>query len=163
MASDMTRWDMQMGLELMMTVLPPALAGVESISGIGAGWEGASSLEMMVIGNEVFEDLSRLMRGIDVDEDRLAVDLIDKVGHMGNFLSEAHTMEHVRKEEIRISPLWDKRTSDRAAKEGFKPIQEAARDRVRSILKEHVPEPLDRDIERDIERVLRAAQKTLLK
>ena len=163
MASDMTRWDMQMGFELMMTVLPPALAGAESLSGIGGGWEGASSLEMMVIGNEVFEDVFRIMRGIDVDDGRLAVGLIDKVGHMGNFLAQAHTMEHVRSEEVRISSLWDKRTSDRAAKEGFKPIQEAARNRVRSILKEHVPEPLDRDIERDVERVLRAAQKTLLK
>ena len=82
---------------------------------------------------------------------------------MGNFLAQAHTMEHVRNEEVRISSLWDKRTSDRAAKEGFKPLQETAKDRVRSILKEHVPDPLDRDIERDIERVLRAAQKTLLK
>jgi trimethylamine--corrinoid protein Co-methyltransferase len=163
MASDMTRWDMQMGLELMMTVLPPALAGAESLSGIGGGWEGASSLEMMVIGNEVFSDVSRIMRGIDVDDGRLAVGLIDKVGHMGNFLAQAHTMEHVRKEEVRISSLWDKRTSDRAAKEGFKPLQESAKDRVRSILKEHVPDPLDRDIERDIERVLRNAQKTLLK
>jgi trimethylamine--corrinoid protein Co-methyltransferase len=162
MASDMTRWDMQMGLELMMTVLPPAFAGAESISGIGAGWEGASSLEMMVIGNEVFEDVSRLMRGIDVDDDRLAVGLIDKVGHMGNFLSQAHTMEHVRKEEIRISSLWDKRTSDRAAKDGFRPIQEAARERVKKILDEHVPEPLDRDIERAVGQALRDARKTLL-
>jgi trimethylamine:corrinoid methyltransferase-like protein len=72
-------------------------------------------------------------------------------------------MEHVRKQEIRISSLWDKRTSDRAAKEGFRPLLETAKDRVRSILKEHAPDPLDRDIERDIERVLRAAQKTLLK
>ena len=163
MASDITRWDMQMGLELMMTVLPPALAGAEGLSGIGGGWEGASSLEMMVIGNEVFNDVFRIMRGIDVDDGRLAVGLIDKVGHMGNFLAQAHTMEHVRNEEIRVSSLWDKRTSDRAAKEGFKPLQETAKDRVRSILKEHVPDPLDRDIESDIERVLRAAQKTLLK
>jgi trimethylamine--corrinoid protein Co-methyltransferase len=163
MASDMTRWDLQMGLELVMTVLPPALAGAEGLSGLGTGWEGASSLEMMVIGNEVFEDVSRLMRGFDVDDGRLAVDMIDKVGHMGNFLSQAHTMEHVRRGEVRISSLWDKRTSDRALKEGLKPLQEAAKDRVRSILKEHVPEPLDRDIERDIERVMKDAQKTLLK
>jgi trimethylamine--corrinoid protein Co-methyltransferase len=162
MASDMTRWDMQMGLELMMTVLPPALAGAESLSGIGGGWEGASSLEMMVIGNEVFNDVFRIMRGIDVDDSTLAVGLIDKVGHMGNFLAQAHTMEHVRKEEIRISSLWDKRTSDRAAKDGFRPIQEAARDRVNKILDEHVPEPLDRDIEKAVDQVLRDARKTLL-
>jgi trimethylamine--corrinoid protein Co-methyltransferase len=162
MASDMTRWDMQMGLELMMTVLPPALAGAESLSGLGAGWEGASSLEMMVIGNEVFEDVFRIMRGIDVDDGRLAVGLIDKVGHMGNFLAQAHTMEYVRKEEVRVSSLWDKRTSDRAAKEGFRPIQEAARERVKKMLDEHVPEPLDRDVEKAVGQVLRDARKTLL-
>lgn len=81
---------------------------------------------------------------------------------MGNFLAQAHTLEHVRNEEVRISSLWDKRTSDRAAKEGFRPIQEAARERVKEILDEHVPDPLDRDVEKAVGQVLRDARKTLL-
>jgi len=109
MASDVTRWDMQMGFEQMMTGLVPALAGAEGISGIGTGWEGASSYEMMVIGNEIFSDISRIIRGIDVDGLNLETELIDKVGHMGSFLGERHTLDVLRTGELRISSLWDRR------------------------------------------------------
>lgn len=163
MSSDITRWDMQMGLEFMMTGLVPALAGAESISGIGGGWEGASSLEMMVIGNEVFYDISRLLQGFQVDDHTMGLDIIDKVGHMGEFLAERHTMDNLHGGELRISSLWDKRTSGRAMKEGFKPIQEMARDHVRKILKEHTREPLDRDVLRAMDAVMDDAAKALVR
>jgi trimethylamine--corrinoid protein Co-methyltransferase len=163
MSSDITRWDMQMGFEQMMTALMPALAGAESLTGLGSGWDGASSLEMMVINNEVFNDLARILRGIRVDQESLALDLIDKVGHMGNFLAEPHTIDNLRKGELQVSSLWDKRNHERAAKEGFRPIQETARDHVRRLLREHEPEPLDRDVESGIEQVIKEATKTLLR
>ena len=163
MASDITRWDMQMGYEQMMTALIPALAGAESISGLGSGWEGASSLEMMVINNEVFNDISRIIRGIRTDELRLDTELIDKVGHMGSFLGERHTMDNIRKGEVRVSSLWDRRSSEKAAKEGFKPIQDTAKDVVRKTLLEHQPEPLDRNVARGIEQVVKEAAKTFLR
>lgn len=163
MSSDITRWDMQMGLEFMMTGLVPALAGAESISGVGGGWEGASSLEMMVIGNEVFHDISRLLQGFQVDDQTMGLDIIDKVGHMGGFLAERHTMDNLRRGELRISSLWDKRTSGRATKEGFKPIQETAREHVRKILKEHTPEPLDGDVVRAMDAVVNEAAKALVR
>jgi trimethylamine--corrinoid protein Co-methyltransferase len=162
-ASDVTRWDMQMGLENMMTVMLPALAGAESLSGLGCGWDGASSLEMMVIGNEIFDDVARMLRGIRIDEGSLAVDLVDKVGHMGNFLSERHTIDSIREGELRVPKLWDKRGSERAAREGYKPLQETARDVVRKLLEEHEPEPLDRDVVRGIEQVVKDASRTLLR
>lgn len=161
-SSDITRWDMQIGSEQMMTGLIPALAGAESISGIGGGWEGASSLELMVTGDELFSDIARIIEGVRVDEDSLATGLIDKVGHMGSFLSEPHTMACLRQGEVRVSPLWDKRGSERAAKEGFRSTQEAARDRVRRILEEHRPEPLDRDVDAAVSRVVKEASRALV-
>jgi len=163
MSSDITRWDMQMGLEFMMTGLVPALAGAESIAGVGGGWEGASSLEMMVIGNEVFHDISRILQGFQVDDRTLGLDVIDKVGHMGEFLAERHTMDNLRAGELRISDLWDKRTSGRATKEGFKPLQETARDQARKILKEHTPEPLDGDVVRAMDATVGEAAKLLVR
>ena len=163
MSSDITRWDMQMGFEQMMTGLIPALAGADSISGLGSGWGSASSLEMMVVNNEVFNDIARILNGIRIDEGSLAIDLIDKVGSMGSFLAEPHTMESIRDGEVRISSLWDKRSSDRVAKEGFKPIQETARDVVRRRIKEHEPEPMDRDVVNGIDQVIKEATRTFLR
>jgi trimethylamine--corrinoid protein Co-methyltransferase len=162
MTSEIPTWGVQMGLERMETILMPALGGAESVSGIGGGWEGASCLEMMVVDNEILNDIERLMRGIEVDEDHLALDIIEKVGPMGTFLSQPHTMDHLRKGEMRISDLWDKRTGERTSKEGTHDIREEARSRVRKILKEHTPEPLDRDVARDMDEVVRKASKALV-
>jgi trimethylamine--corrinoid protein Co-methyltransferase len=160
--TDANGWDMQIGLERMMAALPPALAGADNLSGIGGAWENAGSLEMAVIDDEVYEDVFRLVRGIDVDADRLALEVIDKVGPMGNFLAQRHTMKYLREGEMRNSPLWDKRTMDRALHEGIRPIQDAARDRVRTILQEHTVTPLDGDIDRELTHVVTEGGKRLL-
>lgn len=163
MTSDVAGWGLQMGLERMMTVLFPVLAGAESMSGIGGGWEGASSLEAMVIDNEIMNDVARLVRGIEVDEARLGLDVIDNVGHMGNFLAQRHTMEYLRRGEYRASGLWDKRTSQAVAREGSRSLLDVARERVRTILKEQTPKPLERDVERALSQVVKEAQRTLVR
>ncbi len=160
--TDANGWDLQIGLERMMAALPPALAGADNLSGIGGAWENASSLEMMVIDDEVYADVFRIVRGIDMDEDRLALDVIDKVGPMGNFLAQRHTMRYLREGEMRNSPLWDKRTGDKAASEGIRPIQDVARERARRLLADHVPTPLDPDVETELSRIVTEGSKRLL-
>lgn len=161
--TDANGWDLQMGLERMVAALPPALAGADNLSGIGGAWENCGSLAMMVLDDEVYADVFRLIRGIDVDEDRLALDLVDKVGPMGNFLAQRHTMKYLRGGEMRNSPLWDKRTMEKAKTEGLRPIQEVARERARQILKEYVPTPLDRDVREELARIVDAGGRELLR
>ena len=161
--TDANGWGLQMGLERMMAALPPALAGADNLSGIGGAWENCGSLAMMVIDDEAYADVDRLIRGIEVDEDRLALRLIDAVGPMGNFLAQRHTLKYLREGEMRNSPLWDKRTMDRAKAEGLRPIQEVAAERARRILSEHVPAPLDRDVRAELARVVDEGCKTLLR
>lgn len=155
--------DIQAGIERAMAALLPALAGADNLSGIGGGWENAASYEMLVIDNEIYSDVFRAVRGFDVNEETLAVDLIDKAGHMGNFLSFPHTMKFLKAGELRYSSLYDKRTAEKASKEGVRPLQDAAKDEVKRILKEHVPEPLDKDVERELSRVVKEAEKTLMR
>ncbi len=161
--TDANGWDLQIGLERMMAALPPALAGADNLSGIGGAWENAASLEMAVIDDEIYEDLFRMVRGIEVDQDRLALGVIDQVGPMGNFLAQRHTLKYLRAGEMRNSPLWDKRTMDRARQEGVRPLQDVARDRVRKILREHTVTPLEPDIDRELAGVMTEGGKRLLK
>lgn len=39
-----------------------------------------------------------IARGVEVNHDTLAVDVIDSVGQEGNFLTETHTLDHFKKE-----------------------------------------------------------------
>ncbi len=160
--TDVNSWDMQTGLERMQAALVPGLAGADSLSGMGGMWENACGFEMLVIDDEIYADVFRAIRGIEVDEEHLALDMIDKVGHMGNFLSQMHTMKHLKLGELRNSPLLDKRSFEKTHKEGFKALQAVARERARKILKEHQPTPLDKDIERRLDEVIKEESKKLL-
>ena len=161
--SDVNMWGMQMGLERMMTALLPAMAGADNLSGIGGAWDNAASYESLVIDNEIYSDVFRAVRGFDVNEETLALDIIDNVGHMGNFLAQPHTMKYLRKGELRISPLFDKRTAERIRKEGTRALHEVARDEVRRILKEHQPLPLEKDAEKELAKTVKEAEKKLMR
>ena len=161
--SDGNAMDMQMGIERTMAALLPAMAGADNLSGIGGAWEAAGSYEMLVIDDEIYSDVFRAVHGVEVDDERLALDVIDKVGHMGNYLAQPHTMKFLRLGELRYSSLYDKRSAEKAGKEGVRPLQDAARDVVKKILKEHQPMPLEKDQERDLDRVVKEASKSLMR
>lgn len=161
--SDGNMMDMQMGIERTVAALVPAMAGADNLSGMGGAWEAAGSYEMLVIDDEIYSDVFRVVRGVEVDTERLAVDVIDKVGHMGNYLAQPHTMKFLRMGELRYSSLYDKRSWEKAGKEGVRPLQDAARDAVKKILKEHQPMPLEKDQERDLEKVVKEASKSLMR
>lgn len=160
--TDDNAWSMQLGLERMMIALVPALAGADALSGIGGTWNNAGSFEMLIIDHEIYSQLFRLIQGIDVDDDRLALDVIDKVGPMGNYLSQAHTLRYIRAGELRLSPLFDKRPYERAMREGLRPLHEKARETAKKILKEHQVMPLDNDQDRYLSMVVKDAEKKLL-
>jgi len=159
--TDVHGWGVQTGLERMMAALLPAMAGADNLSGMGGMWGTSSGFEMLVIDNEIYADVFRAIKGIEVDDDRLAVDLIDKVGHMGNFLAQAHTMKYLKQGELRMSNLFDKRTSEKVAREGFKALQGAAKEVAKRLLKEHEVKPIEN--QRELDRVIKEEEKKLLR
>lgn len=159
--TDSPEWDVQVGIERMMSALFSAMSGADSMSGIGGAWDTCASSEMAVIDDEILANVFRCIGGMEVDDERIALDVIDAVGPMGNFLSQRHTMNHLRSGELRLSPLFDKRTAERAMREGFEPLNKRARAVVDRILAQHEPTPLDRDIDRDLSEIVREASRKL--
>ncbi|NLE21496.1 MAG: hypothetical protein GX624_01750 [Actinobacteria bacterium] len=70
------------------------------------------SLEELVIADEVFGMATRLVRGVTVDRETLAVDLIKKLGFRGDYLFERHTRAHV-------SDLWRARLGEAGTYEAW--------------------------------------------
>lgn len=161
--SDVNQMDIQMGVERMMSALVPALAGADNLSGIGGAWESNGSFEMLIIDDEIYQQVYRITQGIEVSKERLAVDVIDKVGPMGNYLAQMHTMKYLKLGEIRASPLFDKRTGERVKHEGLRPLREIAREKARKILKEHEVTPLDKTQDRELTKVVKEAEKVLMR
>ena len=158
--TDGNQFDMQMGIERVLGALLPAAAGADNLSGIGGAWDNAASYEMLIIDNEIYANVFKAIEGMKIDDEHLALDVIDKVGPMGNYLAQMHTMRNIK--EIRQSPLFDKRNPDKAKAEGIRPVQDVARDMARKIIKEHQVTPLDKDQDRRLTAVVKEAEKQLI-
>ena len=78
---------------------------------LGAGLLG--SLEMILMNSDIIGYVKRLQQGIEVSDESLCVDLIDKVGPGGQFMTEMHTFSNYKKSvglELRWrSPMGDLR------------------------------------------------------
>ncbi len=68
------------------------------------------SFEQMLMDSEIFDIVHQMMKGIDVDDETLALDAIRAVGPGGNFLTQKHTRKHMR--ELFLPKFMDRRTYD---------------------------------------------------
>jgi len=154
--SDTKVVDAQCGFESGIGIVLGALAGINVISGPGMlNFESCQSLEKLVIDNTICGMALRLMEGVRVDDETLAVDLIRKVGPGGIYLTEKHTLEWFRKEQFIPSELIDRQERSAWNAAGSKDIVQRAREIVEKTLKEHEPESLPHDIEKDLDNVMR--------
>ncbi len=123
--------------------LQVVLGGADLIVGLGL-LEDAKTLSLvkLVIDDEEVAMIRRLADGIVVNEETIALDLIEKVGIGGMFLTQKHTMKHLREEQY-FPKLIDRRSADLWDRDGRKSLEDRARAKVRQALAQPVPCPLD--------------------
>jgi len=155
--------DQQCGYEKGIQLVLSVLAGVNyCVNGGGLEDECLLSFEQLVIDNEMCGMMGRLLQGVNVDEDSLAVDLIKEVGPMpGTFLNKRHTIDFWKRENY-IPRLSARMSHTRWESEGSKNIVELAREKVTEILKTHRPVPLAEEVDRELNKVLEAVAKEKL-
>jgi len=154
--------DAQAGAEVMMNGLVAGLCGINLIHDCGYLAGGSvGSMEMAVIADEIAGMVQRIVRGVEVDDETLAVDVIHEVGPGGHFLSHKHTLKWVR--DAFMPQLFDRTSEVTWAKAGKKQIFEVAREKARRILREHSPEPLPKDVQDRISEIVLKAEKELVK
>jgi trimethylamine--corrinoid protein Co-methyltransferase len=154
LASDSKVLDEQVGSEKAMIGLLPALAGANFISGAGNIEMGVTaSLEQLVIDNEMLGTIFRAVRGIEVNPETLAADLIERIGPGGHFLSTEHTRKYYLTEH-HIPSLYDRTSRADWEKSGKKDIIQRAHEKWRELLMDHSVQPLDQDVEKEFQQVL---------
>jgi len=153
--------DMQAGCQNAIALITHMLTLPDIVLGLGA-LEGArlTSPESMVIENEIVDYALRYTQGLEVNDETLAADVIDKVGPGGIFLGEKHTLKHFR--ERWMSRLFDIDSFETWQKKGSKSIDEVAREKVKEILATHKPEPIPEDVQKEISKILKRAEAELL-
>jgi trimethylamine--corrinoid protein Co-methyltransferase len=137
--------DIQAGMEKAQSVIQVALAGANFIHHAAGMLENMSTIayEQFVIDNDLLGMAMRTVRGIEVNDETLALKTIDHVGPGGHFLLEEQTLQHMRTEFYFPSPLFDRQSCEDWENAGAHDAWYRAKSITRCILAEHKPDPLD--------------------
>jgi trimethylamine--corrinoid protein Co-methyltransferase len=152
--------DAQAGYETGILNLFSALSGSDVvIECTSASLENtaASVPEQAVIANEICSFINRILQGIEVNPDTLAVDVIRQIGPGGEYLTHDHTMENFRTEQW-DAKLGNRMTRDRWEEQGAMDIRAKAREKYKKILATHRPKPLDSKILKKLQQIVEQAE-----
>ena len=144
--SDSCLVDEQAGIEASLSLVMTALSGPNLNHDVGFIESATtSSLEYLVICDDVIGMARRLVRGIEVNDETLALDVIDKVGPGRDFLSEAHTLKHF-KTESHFPAMMDSQRYEPWVASGSKTLFQRANEKVKDIIENYEPDPLPKDV-----------------
>lgn len=97
-STEAKKLDIQMGIEKAKTSFPRILAGTDVVGGAGKlEWQATISMPQMLLDEELFASLRRATQGVVIDDDELAVDVVDEIGPKGQYLVRLHTLARFRR------------------------------------------------------------------
>jgi len=153
--------DAQAGLEKGCSMLISALAGAEMFGHLGiAGADQGASLVQLIIDDEIAGYVKRVLRGLEVNQETLALELLKDKGRIGSFTGTTHTLKHMRKEQW-FPRMLNRDTWESWSFQNSKDLLAKASEMKQKIMKEHKPEPLDKQVEDDIDQIVKKARRHL--
>jgi trimethylamine--corrinoid protein Co-methyltransferase len=133
--------DMQAGADAGLWTLWTTLCGANLVHDVGYVESGMTcSYEMIVLCDEIIGFVRRLMGGVEISPETLALETIDEVGPGGDYLTTEHTLRHYK--ECWYPQLFDRLSHPAWVEAGSPSIVEKARAAARKAVSEHVPDPL---------------------
>jgi trimethylamine--corrinoid protein Co-methyltransferase len=153
-ATDSKVVDAQAGIEATVTIMTAFLSRCNLNHDVGyIEYGSTSSMEMLVVADEIIRDVRYVAGGIEVSELTLAREAIHRASAGGGFLADDHTLDNWKWAQWRPK-LIDRMRYDNWVKKGSKDIAARANDRARDILEEHEVPALPDSAERAITEVM---------
>ncbi len=128
------------------------IIGAGSIAGVMA-----LSPAQLVIDDEIMHIARRWVRGIRVDEESLAVDVIHRVGPRGHFITEDHTLAHLRTGELISTTIFDRDRFEAWQQKGSRTLIDKAREKGLELLSKHQVPPLPGEVLRELDAIVKRA------
>ena len=155
--SDSKLPDEQAAAEAALSIMLESLAGAQMAHDVGYLDSGmTNSIEQVVICDEIIAYTKHFMKEVEVNDDTLALDIINKVGPDGDFISNKHTQKNYRKDWY--PQLFERRNYDGWKKGGGKTMRQRAQEKALKILETHKPEPLPNEVIKQLDEIVNAAQ-----
>lgn len=141
-ASEAKVLDLQAAIESTIQVLLSGLSGATLVHDLGfLDCADIGSLESLIMNDEIIAMTRRIMRGIEVSDETLMLDLIDEIGPAGEFISAEETARRCRT-EIWNPTLLDRQPWINWEAAGAQTMSDRIKARLRDILANHEPPPL---------------------
>lgn len=151
--SDSKIVDAQCGLESSSAFFA-ALAGANMVSGPGMmDYESCLSYEKLVIDAEILGMAKRLVAGIDSRQTPIALDIMQELGHKGNYLSHPHTKKWFREELYIPSEVIDRDSLEAWEKKGSKSAWDRAQERVDELLGKYQSTPMTDEVRKELRNI----------
>jgi len=157
-ATDSKVLDAQAGIEATASIMTAFLTRCNLVHDVGYIEYGTtSSMEMLVVCDEIISDARFIMDGVEVSERTLAREAIHHARPGGGFLADDHTLDNWKWAQWR-PVLIDRSRYSRWAKNGRKDMAARANERARQILEEHEVPPLPEAAEEAIAEVIKTRE-----
>lgn len=132
--------DQQAVTEMSLGYLMAAMSGQNLVHDTGLMDQATVTCpEILIMADEIISMVKHITRGIDINDETLALDVIDNALTSGSFLVEEHTMKHFR--SMWMPNLFDRST----AKVSEFTITEKLNKKAKEIIETHVVPELDKD------------------
>jgi trimethylamine--corrinoid protein Co-methyltransferase len=149
-------------LQKVQQALFQVLAGGRFIVGAGS-IEACMSLSplQLVMDDEIMTIARRWLKGIDLSDAALAVDVIAAVGPRGDYMAEDHTVEFMRAGALVDLELAERDNRGVWEAGGRQTLEGKARERGLEILRTHQVEPLPDDVLRELAAITARADREI--
>jgi len=157
-ASESKAVDAQATSEAALTLAVESFAGSNIIHDLGYLESGLTfSFAHLVICHEIVSWIKAFIRGYEVNDGTLALDVIAELGPDGDFLNTDHTLKHYR--ERWYPALFERMNFESWRKQGGKTCAERAAETINRVLAEHRPEPLPAKVKDRLRQIVERAKK----
>ena len=146
----------QAGAEVALDPFMAGLTGAEIVTGMGlADTYTLLYPEQLLMDEDIYQRARHYLMNLDVSPETLALETIQAVGPGGNYLAQKHTRTHMR------ASLKRAITHQPGEKGKYRDPRQVAIEKVKWILDNHHPEPLEAAQQAELARILAAADKEL--
>lgn len=153
--------DMQAGYEKALSALVPAFAGANLIFGAGSLAGGmVVDFSSFVSENDLFNSIQFVLKGFDINDETMAVDLIQEIGPKGEYLTLPHTMQHMRDNQM-WPAIFNRDVESSWIAEGSKDLDQVAMEKARELIAKPNPAPLNDSVQKQLANIIEETEREL--
>lgn len=157
--SDSKMLDQQLAIDATEGLFLSGLSGVNIIHDVGYLESGlTSSCDSIVLCNEIIGLVKRYIKGVEINDESLALDVINEVGPGGNFIATEHTLR-LFKREILMPELLNRKNYDAWVNDGKKSFADVVNEKTRWILENHKPTQITESIRKKIINIIEDSER----